>query len=33
MSQQINIEDGMNQINQLIISSLSQNKHDRQQGK
>jgi hypothetical protein len=33
MSQQINIEGGMNQINQLIISSLSQNKHDRQQGK
>jgi hypothetical protein len=33
MSQQIDIEGGMNHINQLIIGSLCQNKHDRQQGK
>ena len=33
MSQQIDIEGGMNHINQLIIGSLTQNKHDRQQGK
>ena len=33
MSQQVDLQGGMNHINQLILASLSSNKQERQQGK